>query len=173
LLIREETERDHDAIREVNRLAFGGDVESRLGDDLRAGGLVIASLVAVESDQVVGHILFSDLPIETGGEKIPAASLAPMAVRPEFQRRGIGSALVQAGLVACRTRGKAAVIVLGHESYYPRFGFSAQLGKQIACPFPGAGDAWMALELTPLALANVSGRVRYPDAFGVSAQSSP
>jgi len=165
LLIREETQADYDAIREVNKLAFGGDDEARLVDQLRATGHFLVSLVAVECDRVVGHILFGDLPIETSRGAIPAASLAPMAVRPEFQRRGIGSALVNAGLAACRERGKAVVIVLGHETYYPRFGFSAQLAKPIECPFPGAGNAWMALELRPGALANASGRVRYPEPF--------
>jgi putative acetyltransferase len=167
VLIREETQCDLDAIRQVNDAAFGGNAESRLVDDLRAGNYVVVSLVAVKSGQIVGHILFSDLPIQTDHEPISAASLAPMSVLPEFQRRGIGCALVRAGLTACRERGKAAVIVVGHESYYPRFGFSAQLAKRIECPFPDAGNAWMALELQPGALANVTGRVRYPDPFRV------
>jgi putative acetyltransferase len=90
-----------------------------------------------------------------------------MAVRPEWQRRGIGSVLVRAGLDLCRARGTAVVIVLGHPGYYPRFGFSTELALRIQCPFPGAGDAWMALELTPGALSGVTGTVRYPAAFGL------
>lgn len=166
-LIREKTAGDHEAIRAVNRLAFGGEEEAALVDRLRADGLAVASLVAVEGGEVVGHILFSGLSLETNRGAIPAVSLAPMAVRPEWQRKGIGSALVRAGLAWCRARGKAVVIVLGHPGYYPRFGFSAELASRIECPFPGAGDAWMALELTPGALSGVTATVRYPAAFGL------
>jgi putative acetyltransferase len=94
---------------------------------------------------------------------IPAAALAPLAVAPARQRRGIGSALVRRGLDVCRERGRAAVIVLGHPSYYPRFGFSAALARGFRAPY--AGEAFMALELTPGALAAGAGDVRYPKAF--------
>ncbi len=164
-MIREETLHDREAIGDVNRLAFGGQDEARLVDQLRADGLVVVSLVAVEGGEVVGHILFSELPIQTANGAIAAVSLAPMAVRPEWQSRGIGSALVRAGLSACRKRAKSVAIVLGHPNYYPRFGFSPELAKQVECPFPGAGEAWMALELTPGALAGITGTVRYPEAF--------
>lgn len=166
-LIREETAGDYEAIRAVNRVAFGGSEEAALVDRLRADGLAVASLVAVERGEVASHILFSELPVKTDSGAISAASLAPMAVRPEWQRKGIGSALVRAGLDLCRARGKAVVIVLGHPGYYPRFGFSTDLASRIACPFPGADDAWMALELTPGALSGVTGTVRYPAAFGL------
>jgi putative acetyltransferase len=88
-----------------------------------------------------------------------------MAVRPEWQSRGVGSALVRAGRSACRERAKAVAIVLGHPKYYPRFGFSPELAMQVECPFPGAGEAWMAVELNPGALSGITGRVRYPEAF--------
>ena len=96
-LIREETVGDREAIRAVNRLAFGGEEEAVLVDRLRADGLAVASVLAVEGGEVAGHVLFSELPVETGVRVIPAVSLAPMAVRPEWQRKGIGSALVRAG----------------------------------------------------------------------------
>src|SRR3954467_9586625 len=95
--IRAEVAADHDAIRRVNRLAFGQDEEARLVDALREGGHVRLSLVAERAGQVVAHILFSDLPIVTEAETIPAIALAPMAVLPEFQNQGIGSALVRRG----------------------------------------------------------------------------
>ena len=95
--LREEAPADYDAIREVNRLAFGGEVEARLVDRLREDGEVIASLVAVGEERVVGHILFSELPIETECGVRRGAALAPMAVRPGRQRGGIGSALVRRG----------------------------------------------------------------------------
>ncbi len=162
ILTRPETPSDYDAIREINRRAFDGEDEARLVDRLRAGGLVVASLVAVEGTRVVGHILFSDLEIEAGRKTTRAAALAPMAVRPERQRRGIGTALIRAGLKACHTAGIEAVVVLGHPDYYPRFGFSAKTAEAIRAPF--SGPAFMALELTPGALAP-GGTVRYPPAF--------
>ena len=92
--IREETAADYDAIRDVNRFACKRESEARLVDQLRADGDVVASLVAVESDQVVGHIMFSKLPIEMDGDVLRGTALAPMAVKPNLQRQGIGSALV-------------------------------------------------------------------------------
>ena len=166
-LIRAETPSDRAAIAEVNRLAFGGEDEVALIERLRAEGLVIASLVALEDGDVVGHILFSKLPIETGTGTRRAASLAPMAVRPDRQRRGIGGSLIRAGLEACRAAGVEAVIVLGHPDYYPRFGFSAAPAKRLRAPF--SGPPFMALELTPGALAQ-GGRVHYPRAFGLDSR---
>src|SRR5213079_1099748 len=95
ITIRPETSADHEAIRHVNRLAFGQDEEARLVDALREGGFVRLSLIAEEAGQVVGPILFSDLPIITDAGTVASLALAPMAVLPEFQNRGIGSALVR------------------------------------------------------------------------------
>jgi putative acetyltransferase len=164
-LIREEIAADYDAILELNRLAFGGNDEAEIVDRLRSAGIVVASLVAIENDEIVGYIMFSELPIETDQGALDAVSLAPMAVDPKCQRQGIGSALVRQGLELCKERDKAIVVVVGHPAYYPRFGFSADLAKNLHGPF--LGDAWMALELKPGALGNVKGTVRYPEAFGV------
>jgi putative acetyltransferase len=163
--IREEALSEVDAVRAVNRLAFPGDEEAELVDRLRADGHVIASLVAIDDNDVVGHILFSDLPIETAGRAIPGAALAPMAVRPDRQRQGVGSALVAQGLAMCRRRGVKAVVVLGHQDYYPRFGFSAQLARCLRAPFSGTN--FMALELRHGALDVAVATVRYPPAFGL------
>src|SRR5438270_5207172 len=100
ITIRPETASDHEVIRHVNRLAFGQDDEARLVDALREGGFVRVSLVAERAGRIVGHILFSDLPILTGDGTVAALALAPMTVLPEVQRRGIGSALVMRGLEA-------------------------------------------------------------------------
>src|SRR5882757_8298422 len=86
--------------------------------------------------------------------------------RPDRRRRGIGSALVRGGLDLARARDWRAVIVLGHQGYYPRFGFSAALAHPLKAPF--SGDAFMALELAPGALQGEEGRVTYPPAFGVT-----
>jgi putative acetyltransferase len=170
--IRHETPADHEAIRHVNRLAFGQDDEARIVDSLRSGGYARVSLVAEVNSVVVGHILFSDLLILTDGGTVPALSLAPMAVLPEFQKQGIGSALVQKGLEACRNQGHRIVVVLGHSHFYPRFGFSAKLAVPLSSPFSGR-DSWMALELVPGALEGSSGWVRYPPPFGAGVQVRP
>jgi putative acetyltransferase len=159
--VREERPEDLEAIREVNRQAFGRDDEARLVDALRDGGYARLSLVAEESDRVVGHILFSDLPIGT----LHGLALAPLAVLPAHQRQGIGSRLVREGLRLCAEAGHRIVLVLGHLEFYPRFGFSAQRAERLRAPF--TGPSFMALELVPGALAGVSGKVRYPPPFGL------
>jgi putative acetyltransferase len=165
VLIRDETTADRIAIGEVNRLAFGQDDEGRLVDELRAGGYARVSLVAEDEGRVVGHILFSDLPIATGRGPVEALALAPLAVTPSHQRRGIGSRLVQEGLRTCAERGHRIVVVLGHPEYYPRFGFSAGRAERLKAPF--SGPAFMALELVPGALEGLTGEVEYPPPFGV------
>jgi putative acetyltransferase len=165
-VIRQETPADHDAIREVNRLAFGRDDEARLVDALREGGYARVSLVDEEGGLIVGHILFSDLPIVTPHGTVDALALAPMAVLPSRQRQGIGSLLVREGLRVCREAGHRVVVVLGHPEFYPRFGFSAGLAERLRSPF--SGPAFMAVELVPGAPDGVEGEVRYPPPFGVS-----
>ena len=167
MTIRPATLMDHEAIAEVNRQAFAGEAEAQLVDRLRVDGVVVVELVCVQDARVVGHILFSELRIDTVDGGVPAVSLAPIAVRSECQRQGIGAALVNEGLARCREVGMKAAIVLGHPDYYPRFGFSAALAAKLESPFSNAGDAWMAVELESGALANVCGKVRYPEAFGI------
>jgi putative acetyltransferase len=163
--VRDETPDDVGAIFEVNRWAFGRDDEANLVDALREGGHVRVSLVAEEEGRVVGHILFTDLTVATPREPVAALALAPLAVLPERQRRGIGSALVREGLRVCPERGHRIAVVLGHATYYPRFGFSPALAQALKAPF--AGDAFMAIELTPGALAGVEGELRYAPPFGL------
>ena len=123
------------------------------------------ALVAIEKGQVLDHVLFSELSTETTAGTLRAAALAPLAVLPEHQRQGIGSALVRAGLAACRKRGVAALVILGHPDYYPRFGFSAAAARPLRAPF--RGPAFMAMELVPGCLDGVIGTVRYAEAFGL------
>src|SRR5436309_5535890 len=118
-VVREEAPENYEAIRNLNRIAFRGNIEAELADRLRSAGLVVVSLVAIENNEIVGHILFSELPIETDHDLIDAVSLAPTSVNPKWQRQGIGSALMRQGLQICRERGKAIVVVLGHLGYYP------------------------------------------------------
>lgn len=174
MIIRPETDDDFAAIRSVNSQAFDTPGEADLVDTLRREGYAELSLVAEErgpdegqssSGKIVGHILFSPLTIHTNSGDVPAVALAPMAVRPDHQRQGIGSELVTEGLRICRQRGHKIVIVLGHPNYYPRFGFSPELAKPLQAPFTGA--AWMALELQPGALRGIAGQVEYAPPFGI------
>lgn len=164
LVIRPETAHDRAAIRDVNQATFDSDSEADLVDALRRGGYVEVSVVAETDSKIVGHALFSRLPIITSSRVVDAVSLAPMAVLPDHQRRGIGSRMVEAGIDACRKRGCRIVLVLGHPEFYQRFGFSAELARPLESPF-GGGEAWMALELAPEALRGVEGRVEYPPPF--------
>ena len=163
MVIRERTPIDDRAIRHLNDTAFGGTDESKLIEALRTAGLVAVELVAADP-LVDGHILFSALDVTVDSKPVRALALAPMAVQPHRQRQGIGSALMRAGLERARGVGWQAVIVLGHQHYYPRFGFSAALTQPLEAPFSGA--SFMALELEPGALQGGTGRVVYPTAFG-------
>ncbi|MEN3976771.1 N-acetyltransferase [Emcibacter sp. SYSU 3D8] len=161
--IRAETSADHGSIRTLNRIAFGGEYEAALIERLRAEELIRASLVAIDDEQLIGHILFSAISVIVDGWGVRAAALAPMAVTPKRQRQGVGSALVRTGLDQLAAQGFEAVIVLGHPAYYPRFGFSPATVNKLEAPY--SGEAFMALELTADALAGMSGTVTYPDAF--------
>lgn len=143
--------------------AFPTDAEARLVDALRERAERCISLVAeTKPGAVVGQILFT--PVEIGSASC-AVGLAPMSVVPELQRRGIGSALVKAGLSACRAAGERAVVVLGHVDYYPRFGFRPASDHGLYYRNPGPEPAFMALELEPNALQGRTGEVRYHEAF--------
>ena len=165
--IRPEEPPDIPAIEEVHRSAFGGEVEARIVEAVRASAGFIPglSLVAVEDGRVVGHALLSPVEIRTASSGIPALALAPVAVLPACQRRGIGSRLVEAGLRRSGELGHAIVIVVGEASFYPRFGFRPARAKGLEAPFPVPDDAFMVLELSPGALAGVTGTVWYPPAF--------
>jgi putative acetyltransferase len=162
-IIRAETLADIESIRDVNIQASGGDAEGRLVDLLRDGQFARLSLVATQHDRVVGHILFSGLTIATNQGAIHALSLAPLAVMPTEQRRGIGSTLVREGLGAVQRSGHRIVIVLGHPKFYERFGFSTKLAAPLRSPY--SGPNFMALALETGALEGVEGEVCYPPPF--------
>jgi putative acetyltransferase len=165
IVIRPERPADEEAVARLHREAFDGPGEAELVGRLRQGGLVAVSLIAEEDGEIVGHILLSWLKAEIGGEPLYALALAPMAVAPARQRRGIGSALVEASIDAAREIGADVILVLGHKYFYPRFGFSSQKGAIFDNPFNS--DAFMALELGPGALCYAQGSVTYPPAFGL------
>ncbi len=165
VVLRRENFEDFSAVCAVNEAAFGRSDEANLVDRLRHEGAVLASFVAEREERVVGHVLFSRMLIETADGSLPSVALAPVAVMPEDQRRGVGGQLIRVGLDWLRGRGEQVVLVLGHPDYYPRFGFSSERARGLQSPFPV--DAFMALELVSGALDGVRGTVRYPNAFGL------
>lgn len=165
VMVRPEAAGDYAAIRALNEAAFGRGDEADLIDRLRRDGAVLAAFAAELDRQIVGHVLFSRLRIESASDVRAAVALAPMAVSPAQQGRSIGAQLIQHGLACLHDAGEEIVIVLGHADYYPRFGFSSAKARALGNSFPPG--ALMALELVPHALAGVSGVVRYPAAFGL------
>lgn len=163
--VRPEHPADADAVRRVTRAAFGRPDEADLVDRLRQRAEGYLALVAVEAGEVVGHVAFSRVTVDPPGQALAAVGLAPMAVRPDRQRCGVGSALVRAGLAACREAGAEAVFVLGDPAYYPRFGFRPAADSEIGNEYGAPREAFMALELVPGALDGVAGTARYDSVF--------
>ena len=155
---------EHLVIRAVNEAAFGGSEEADLIDKLR-GDQALISLVAECALGIVGHILFGRMWIRTPSRLMPTVALAPVAVLPEHQRKGIGQRLIVHGLELLRNQGERIVIVVGHPDYYPRFGFSSARARPLESPFPR--EAFMALELLEGTLEGVHGAVIDPPAFGL------
>ncbi|MCL4368017.1 MAG: N-acetyltransferase [Actinobacteria bacterium] len=163
-LIRVEQQEDRAAVHAVNASAFDTLAEADLVDVLRDRAQPVISLVAEEDGSIVGYIMFSPVALP-GHPELRFMGLAPLAVVPERQRQGIGSALVRAGLKRCRELGHGAVAVLGHSAYYPRFGFSPSARFGIGCEYDVPEGAFMLVELQPGYLDGVSGTVMYHAAF--------
>jgi putative acetyltransferase len=162
--IRPEESLDADDIRLVNERAFGRSSEAALVDALRGVAGAI-SLVATIDARIVGHILFTPVQVESVEPRVPAVGLAPMAVLPECQRQGIGSQLVRAGLEACRSQGHSLVVVVGHPTFYPKFGFVQASTLGLEYEHAVLPEAFMVLELQAGALAYARGVVRYRPEF--------
>jgi putative acetyltransferase len=161
--IRDERPGDEPAIARLLGDAFGGPGEAALVDALRRAGAAPVGLVAVDpAGGIAGHILFSPLAVERAGGEITAAALAPLAVDERWRRRGIGTALCEAGIARCRDLGFAGVVVLGDPNYYRRFGFDPALAAGFVCPW--SGPHLMAMEYAPGSLGG-AGRLRYHAAF--------
>lgn len=169
LTIRPELSNDYAKITQINEQAFGQPGEGRLVEALRHNPLFIKglSLVALFDRKLVGHILFFPILIKGEGKIFRSLALAPMAVLPEFQRMGIGTALVLSGLDEARAGKFGSVIVLGHRDYYPRFGFRPASGFGIFPPINVPDDAFFAMELQPDGLSGVNGTVEYPFEFSL------
>ena len=165
ILVRAETADDLGAVRRINEQAFDGAAEAELVDALRRRGAVTLSLVAEIDGEVVGHILFSPATIVSDGEQVPAVALAPMAVMPTHQRRGVGSRLVDEGLRLLSEAGHGIVVVLGHANYYPRFGFRTASELGIGCSYDVPDEVFMVRLLRENAWSDRTGTVRYRAEF--------
>ena len=160
ILIRAEGPPDQEAVARVHELAFGRLDEARLVGALREGHWAPVSLVAVADGEGDGHVLFSPLTLDG----VRAAALAPVAVLPEFQNRGIGARLIESGIAACRTHGFELILVVGDPAYYSRFGFSASAAREIRSDY--SGSAFQVLELVPGAVDRAKGgHVKYAPPF--------
>lgn len=164
--IRSEKPEDIPHIRSLNELAFNGPAEANVVDKLRQDCSDLLSLVAVEGDEIVGHILFSPSVIENAHGSVVGMGLAPMAVAPHRQRQGIGSVLIAHGIACLRERGCPFVIVLGHPKYYPRFGFKPAKNYGLKCQWQGVPDeAFMVIILDENVMQCVSGIACYREEF--------
>lgn len=161
--IRPERPEDRDSVRRILLAAFPTPAEADLAGKLEEAGFRRVSLVAEREGEVVGQILFCGVAIETEWGRLSALALAPVAVAPECQGRGIGSELVRQGLDHCRDAGHAIVFVLGEPSFYGRFGFTRGRAAGLGCDYQC--EAFLVLELEPDALEGITGRVVYPPPF--------
>lgn len=165
--IRVEQPSDYAAIDEVHEMAFSRPDEGILVDKIRKSDTYIPELsfVALIDGKIVGHVLFSIVHIDAEQKK-PVLALAPLAVLPEYQNKGVGSKLTLHGIKRARELGWRAMIVLGQATYYPRFGFEPAHKYGIQCPFPlNDPGAFMAMELQEDSLVDSMGAVVYPDFF--------
>ncbi len=165
MIIREEQPEDIENIRHINSSAFETEVEAKLVDTLRQSGIPLISLVAEEKGELIGYIMFSPVSIDENISAPAIAGLAPMAVLPNWQKKGVGSKLVEEGLKHCKHSGYSAVVVLGHADYYPRFGFVPSVRYGIKSEYEVPDNVFMIKELEINVLKGLSGVIRYHQAF--------
>jgi putative acetyltransferase len=163
--IRLEQDTDTEAVTTVISAAFPSTEEADLVNRLREHANPVISVVAVIENELVGHILFSPVTLDTD-HALTLMGLAPMAVLPGYQRQGIGTQLVKTGLQYCEQSGAGAVVVLGHADYYPRFGFMPSIQFNIKSEYEVPSEFFMVTELIPDYLANKQGTIQYHPEFG-------
>lgn len=159
LWIRPATEDDAETIAALNDAAFGTPEEAKIVEQLAQDGDSLASLVAHNDREILGHIQFFKVWID--GADI-ACGLGPVSVLPDVQKRGIGAGLIRFGLTLMEGAGRTHCFLLGHADYYPRFGFSPELAANFKSPW--SGPHFMAIKLSETGPAD--GELRYPAAFG-------
>lgn len=145
--------------------AFGREAEARLVEALRGNGALAISLVACVADEIVGHVAFSPMHTDGQPDRDDLLGLAPVAVHPQWQRRGIGSALIRRGLDECRSRVVAAIYVLGEPAFYARFGFIPAHTHGLRCVYEALPDAFQVLLLADALSVAPIGLIRYRPEF--------
>lgn len=165
--IEPESPFDIDTIEEITIAAFGRKDEANLINNLRDNKNFIEdlSLVANDDGEIVGHILFFPVVIKEGSKKHSILALAPMSVLPKFQNKGIGTKLIEEGFKIAKKLGYTSIVVLGHEKYYPKFGFELAKNFNILPPVKAWEKSFFVKELVKGSLAKVSGTVEYPKEF--------
>ena len=171
--IREATESDLSDVLHVEEQAFGADKGSEIVELVNEllrdpSAMPLLSLIAVDNDKAIGHILFTKARITYSKRAISAAILAPLAVIPDTQSQGVGGQLVKEGLKVLSESGVELVFVLGHPEYYPRYGFkpAGNLGFETPYPIPDKhANAWMVQALRPGLIGSVNGKVVCADAL--------
>jgi putative acetyltransferase len=165
MIFRVEQSKDIEAIHAVERVAFGREAEADLVDQIRAGGGVTLSLVAVDDDEIIGHVLFSPVTIRSEKGEFRALGMGPVAVRPDRQKQGIGSGLIRTSLDILRQQGHTLVVVEGNPAYYAHFGFEDASRFCLDCEFNPPPGCFMVLELQAGVLAGRTGMVYYLPEF--------
>ena len=162
--IRKETAADIEAVFEINRSAFPTEEEAQLVNRLRETASPLISLVAEGEQEIIGHILFTPVTLDSD-TNLFLMGLAPMAVNPARQNKGIGTLLARAGIEECRALGAAGLVVLGHPKYYSRFGFSPSANFGIKSKYDVAPEVFMVLELSQDVFADKEGVISYHPVF--------
>ncbi|MFH1768675.1 MAG: N-acetyltransferase [Candidatus Omnitrophota bacterium] len=166
ITVRGEKRKDIAVIRDINEKAFGQRQEADIIDKLRDKCSYFLSLVAEIDGCLVGHILFTPAVIEgEDGSRVEGVGLAPMAVLPQYQKQGVGSALVRAGFTELEKKGCLFVIVLGHAEYYPRFGFEPASRYGIGSQWDVPEDVFMILMFDGTKMEGVKGTAKYRPEF--------
>lgn len=167
IMIRREEDSDRQRILEITGQAFEKDQEPELVQRIWESNAFIPelSLVAVDNDVVVGHLIFTPMTIQTEGEDIPGLSLGPVSVVPERQRQGIGDELIRYGLAECQRLGYHIIVLFGHPEYYPRFGFRPAGERGLSVDFEAPPEAFMVYEGISGALDGVTGKVVFSSVF--------
>lgn len=165
ITIRFETASDIETIRKINNLAFNQPDEADLVDKLRDSCSDLLSLVAQLEDRIVGHILFSPVTIDGTKGIIKGMGLGPMAVLPEYQRQGVGASLINTGLGLLEKEKCPFVVVLGHPTYYPRFGFEPAGHLGISCEWEVPDDVFMIQAFNKKLMENIKGTALYRSEF--------
>jgi predicted N-acetyltransferase YhbS len=170
--IRQERTADYPAVFKLIEIAFQNEPlsdhkEQFLVNRLRKSKAFIPelSLVAENNQQIIGHILLTRITIKNELREVNALALAPVSVIPEYQGRGIGSQLIQEAHLIAKALGHESIVLLGHQDYYPRFGYELTSKYNVRLPFEAPEVNCMILDLQGTGLKNTSGLVVYDPAF--------